>query len=470
MLFNSPEYLIFYLAALAGSWLLVGFPRLRVWMLMFASFYFYASNNGWLLLLLLVCIQIDFLAGKYISQSKDAVHRKLLLAVSMTMNLGLLGFFKYFNFFAETIAKVLSGVGYHASWVDLNIILPIGISFYTFDAMSYTIDVYRGRIHAEKSWYRFCFFIVYFPHLIAGPIIRASEFLHQMGKPPVVTPQQFEFALFRIALGLFKKIVIADFLALYADKAFDNPTAGGFVTNWIGVYAFSFQIYFDFSGYTDIAIGCALLMGYHFPENFRRPYIAQSFSDFWRRWHMSLSHWLRDYLYIPLGGSRMDSKWGIYRNIFITMCLAGLWHGAAWNFVLWGVLLGCIQVFERAFALNNTREEAPFWSFALRGLLIFNLVTLTWIIFRSSDADHFGQLAQSLFTLGTPETITLGHVLVLVIGALAWCIQLAEQRNFSINSFLALPIPVKASVYGAISILVYLFAIGKTKAFIYFQF
>jgi alginate O-acetyltransferase complex protein AlgI len=302
MLFNSPEYLLFFLTVLTLGWLLIGLPRLRIWVLLLASFYFYQSNSGWQLGLLLIATQVTFWAALMVSRSQKPAVRRAWLLVSVVSNLGMLAYFKYVNFFAETVTEIASRFGVSLTWVDLNVLLPIGISFYTFESLSYTIDVYRGLIPAQQSWYRFAFFVAYFPHLIAGPIMRAGQFIPQLDVRPRLDVQALEEGLMRIGRGLFKKIVLADYLAVFADRAFNAPSQVDMISTWLGVYAFTFQIYFDFSGYTDLAVGSARLMGFQLPENFRNPYVALSATDFWRRWHITLSFWLRDYLYIPLGG------------------------------------------------------------------------------------------------------------------------------------------------------------------------
>ncbi len=472
MLFTSAQYLFFYLVILILSWLLVPLPRLRLWTILLASFYFYFSNNGWVILLLFACMQIDFVAARFIEKSDSELKRKLLLFVSMASNLSMLAFFKYFNFFCGSTADAVHFLGLKCSWTDWNIVLPVGISFYTFESMSYTIDVYRRIIPAERSWSRFGLFVAYFPHLIAGPILRPHHFLPQLDKRPKLTASQFESAIFMIAQGVFKKVVLADFLSTYADKAFVHPASVDPISAWIGVFAFSFQIYFDFSGYTDVAIGCARLMGLELPINFNRPYCSGSITEFWKRWHISLSSWLRDYLYIPLGGSRMATKIGVYRNLMITMLLGGLWHGAAWHFVLWGFLQGSFLVLERMFKLETNSDEENKDNVAIlifRQLTTFMLITFSWMVFRTENLPLLGQLFVSMFSWRQSCTITNGLCLATLIILLGWFMQLFDKDRFQ-RVFLSLPIPVKGMAYAGLSVLILSCTSEIAKPFIYFQF
>ena len=281
MLFNTAEYFIFFVIVLTVSWLVAAHRQVRLWFLLAASLYFYTSNNHWQVLLLLLTTTIDYLLCIWLSQIEGRALRKVLLAVSVCSNLGLLAYFKYFNFFGQSVASLSGLIGLRLDWVDLNVALPVGISFYTFEALSYTIDVYRGKIPAQRQWNRLAFLVSFFPHLIAGPIVRAADFFPQMDRRPWLSRREFELALYLIVAGLVKKIVFADTLSYYADAAFDGNSKIGAYTAWVGVYAFAFQIYFDFSGYTDIALGSAKLLGFQLPENFNYPYAASSITDFW---------------------------------------------------------------------------------------------------------------------------------------------------------------------------------------------
>ena len=473
MLFNSAQYLIFFCIVLAVSWALAGRAMIRTWFILLASYYFYVSNNHWQLLLLLATTTSDYFVCLVLMRTDDPLKRKLLLAISLVSNLGMLGFFKYTNFLGDSMAAFAGAIGVRLDWVDLNIALPVGISFYTFEALSYTIDVYRRKIPAEPNWTRLAFLVSFFPHLIAGPIVRAADFFPQIGRKPRLTPEDLEHALYLIFSGLVKKIVFADWLAAYADAAFTHPGTVNGLEAWIGVYAFSFQIYFDFSGYTDLALGSAKLLGFELPQNFRRPYAAISITDFWRRWHMTLSTWLRDYLYISLGGNRMKTKLGVYRNLMLTMFLGGFWHGAAWHFAIWGSLHGLLLSIERALGIHRgigQETPLPAGKRIIRAFLIFNLVTAVWIPFRAPNLGNLLTLVGQMFSGAIPTTIPLGMMgavglMICALGAQ----NLGEFADFK-RRFLAAPVPLKAMSYAACTTVILIANSGVPKAFIYFQF
>lgn len=471
MLFNSFEYLLFFLFVLGGAWLLVGRPNVRILFLLAASYYFYASNNGWLLALIVTSTLIDFVAAQRIEDSINNRERKSWLIGSLIVNLGILGFFKYFNFAVQSAEGVAQGFGYGASFPVFDIALPVGISFYTFQSMSYTIDVYMKRLEAERSFLRFAFFVSFFPQLIAGPIVRARYFLHQIDDKPKLGVQALEASLYLIFWGLFKKIVLADTLGVYSDAAFANPDGMHAALAWLGLYAFTFQIYFDFSGYTDIAIGCARLLGYRLPPNFKRPYTAASFSEFWRKWHISLSFWLRDYLYKPLGGNRKGDV-RTYTNLMITMLLGGLWHGAAWTFVLWGGLHGLLLAVERLIGQRRTSadySDKPVWRI-IRSVLVFHVIVLTWLPFRATSWDNMVSYAGSLISFEEGWTLTLGMLAAaaIILGGLAtqWLGELVVVKR----RFLALPLIVKAFLYAGLACGIVMFSARGTQPFVYFQF
>jgi D-alanyl-lipoteichoic acid acyltransferase DltB (MBOAT superfamily) len=334
--------------------------------------------------LLLFSTLVDYVFALQIEKSKQKQARKLYLLSSLSINLGLLIFFKYADFFGENIASLANLLGLKASWTTLHLVLPLGISFYTFQTISYTLDVYRGRLKAEKSWVNVALYVSFFPQLIAGPIERARDLLPQFNQ---LTCKFSPEAIFWITLGFFKKMVVADNLAPFVDKVF-YPTAQATAIEYLwGMYAFAVQIYADFSGYSDIAIGIALLLGVKLHQNFQQPYFSASFQEFWRRWHMSLSFWLRDYVYISLGGSQSERNQTLYtyRNLLITMTLGGLWHGANWTFVCWGLLHGLLLVSERAW-LSFTIDY-PVWKF-LKKCWIFHWVALAFVIFRAQSVPH----------------------------------------------------------------------------------
>ncbi len=471
MPFNSIEYLLFFIAVLCVSWLLVGKPQLRILFLSLASYYFYASNNGWLLVLLLGSTAIDYFAAHRIEATGDTRQRKLWLTASLVTNLGMLGVFKYFNFFIGTAQSGASLLGFDLTLPQSHILLPVGISFYTFQSMSYTIDVYSKKLKAERSFIRFAFFVSFFPQLVAGPIVRARYFLHQIPETPRLSMKAFEASLFLIFTGLFKKMVLGDTLGDYADLAFSSPDTTHAFVAWLGLYAFTFQIYFDFSGYTDIAIGCARLLGFRLPPNFRRPYTATSFSEFWRRWHISLSFWLRDYLYKPLGGNRKGDI-RAYANLMITMLLGGLWHGANWTFIIWGGLHGLFLAIEKRLGLAKFSRDyhgKPIQRF-FRSFIIFNLIVLTWLPFRATDFSHFIAYTKALFHFEQSLSITLGMLLAIciILGALGaqWFGELKSIKRLVLQQ----PFILRALFYAGIIILIIVFSARGTEPFIYFRF
>lgn len=470
MLFNSFQYLFFFCGSLIVNWSLRNHPRLRIWFLVLASFYFYFSDNGSAVLLLLLCMQIDYWAAQKIHRSVSPKVRKVVLLISMATNLGILAFFKYFNFFADSVAHLASSMGQSVSWVPWNIALPVGISFYTFESMSYTIDVYRGLITPEKRWSRYALFVSYFPHLIAGPILRPRDFIPQLDLKPKWDFQNADRGLFLIAQGLIKKVLLGDFFGNLVDPYFAaGPDAGGWGPALVIVFAFSFQIYFDFSGYTDIAIGCAKLMGFHIPINFRFPYSSQSITDFWRRWHISLSSWLRDYLFIPLGGSR-GSTAKTYRNLMITMILGGLWHGAAWHFVLWGFLQGLMLVIEKKFGWGKTDEDGPIGLRIVRSAGVFILVTLSWLVFRAESMTAISRFMQNMVNFSEIGEVSAEMRLAAVVMVGAWIWQNVAERFKFEDWLLRVPVPVRLSVYACVAMASFELIAPVARPFIYFRF
>ncbi len=341
--------------------------------------------NPVLILLIFASIIVDFFLGEKIYLTKDKKKCKSYLLISMAFNLGMLAFFKYFGFFEDNFLWLYIAMGYEPSWVSWNIILPVGISFYTFQTMSYTIDIYHKKLTPVSSFLDFAVFVSFFPQLVAGPIIRAKDFLPEINKRKFISFDKEHILV--ILKGLFKKVVIADNLGLFVDMVYTSPETYPSVIIWMAAICFSVQIYCDFSGYTDIAIGLAAILGFNFPDNFNRPYFASTPSDFWRKWHISLSSWLRDYLYISLGGNR-GGVFYTYRNLMLTMLLGGLWHGASWNFVLWGFLHGFILVIYRIFKIDKYLAKSNSKVKIFISTVFFQIyVLLTWITFRLVDFD-----------------------------------------------------------------------------------
>src|SRR5437879_1506047 len=379
MLFDTPIFILFLCVVALCYWRL-GFRNQNRFLLA-ASYLFYGWWDWRFLCLMIGSTVIDYFIAIKIAEAKDPRVRKSLLVLSLVINFSILGFFKYFNFFADSLASALATVGLHSSLPPLRIILPPGILFYTFLEFAYIVDVYSAKLPPSRSSLVSCLFISLFPHLIAGPIQRPSHLLPQVQRPRHWDSKKVLDGLLLILEGLFRKCVIADNCALIANAAFGGSFGRpSLPVVLLGMYAFAWQIYGDFSSYSSIARGCAQLMGFHFMVNFRQPYLAESIQDFWRRWHISLSTWLRDYLYIPLGGNRYGEG-KTYRNLFLTMLLGGLWHGANWTFVVWGGIHGGGLAVERKFAQGVTAAHGRFWKW-VRRIFIFHLVCMAWIFFR----------------------------------------------------------------------------------------
>jgi alginate O-acetyltransferase complex protein AlgI len=473
MLFCSWQFLIFFVVVFAVYWA-VPWTRARVWLLLAASFYFYASWNPYLACIIFVSTILDYGLARGLEAITAPGWRKALVAVSVTANLGLLCFFKYTNFFLTSLEDLLNRCGASASFPLLSIIAPIGISFYTFEAINYVVDVYRGRVRAEHSLANFLLFILFFPHLVAGPIVRARDFLPQIRRRKRWDWLRVQMGVRYFLMGLFKKWVIADRMALLVNPVFAHPGDYRASAVWTAVFAYSLQIYGDFSGYTDMAIGCAHLLGYRLAKNFDMPYLSTNITEFWRRWHISLSSWLRDYLFIPLGGSR-GGRWKTYRNLLITMTLGGLWHGASWTFVVWGVLHGLYLITHRVFQeACEARPRVQRWLGSLPGtagrvLITFLAVSLCWIFFR---AQSFHDALLTFRGLGRrlgegPQisrwTVVLS-ALVLVGG------YVLGRRDRWLKVADRLPAPLLGAGYALVMALCLVLAPVSENAFIYFQF
>ena len=480
MTFNSLQYALFLPVVVIGYWLLP--RRVRQLWLLGASYVFYAFFDvRWALLLLFTTV-VDYNVGKGLEDLGDrgdgAPHdgrttrrRKQLLLLSVTVNLGVLGVFKYFDFFVAQVADGLSKVGLDATAPALRVLLPFGISFYTFQSIGYTVDVYRRQIRACRSPIDFATFVAYFPQLVAGPISRAKNLLPQIeadrSRP---TSRAVVSGLLLFLLGLFKKVVIADPLAAIVAKTFGGEPNQGTVAVVVGVVAFALQIYADFSGYTDMARGTSRLLSVELVHNFDQPYLSRDITEFWRRWHISLSSWLRDYLYIPLGGNR-GSKARTYRNLMVTMLLGGLWHGAGWNFVIWGGLHGVYLCIDRIRDAPRSRPDGVPLTREVPAILVtFALVCFAWIFFRAHTfADAMDVLRGLLRLDGTKPS---GADIAIVTGALLAALAIdLFQRSVRDPLRLALDHAVLTGTVAGIALAgVILFSGGSATPFIYFQF
>ncbi len=418
MLFPTIQFAIFYPIVLWLSWALMSRPALWKPFILLASYVFYAAASPIFCLLLAGITVWNHLAAVTVVRCQTSAQRRWVIGIAVTGNLLTLGVFKYYSFFAEAVARVLESLSLGVPFPLLTVALPVGISFFTFQAISYSVDVSRGLIK-PASLIDVAVYLSFFPHLVAGPIVRAREFLPQLARPRDPEHVAVSAGLFLIGMGLVKKVVIADYLGrTVVDPVFAVPQAYHGPDALLAAYAYAAQIYCDFSGYTDMAIGLALLMGFVFPQNFHSPYRATGFRDFWRRWHMTLSRFLRDFLYIPLGGNR-HGRFKTYRNLMLTMVLGGLWHGAAWTFVLWGVYNGLGLVLEHAF---GGRIKTPTW---LRWFVTFHLIVFGWILFRAQQIGVFWAFLKRFGSFGAPTLWTAPVIaaLVIVIG-----LQLLPER------------------------------------------
>ena len=463
MVFPTIQFAVFFPIVLVLSWALM--PRQHVWkpFMLAASYLFYSAASPVFCLLLAGITLGNQIGAKLIHRSDDARTRKRIIAVVVALNLATLGVFKYYGFFATEVNALLDSVGLGLPLPLAAIALPVGISFITFQAISYSVDVYRGVL-APASTLDVALYISFFSQLVAGPIVRAHEFLPQLESPRNPRKVAVGAAVALIILGLVKKVAVADSLAReIVDPVFGVPQAYAAPDVWLATYAYAVQIYCDFSGYTDIAIGTALLLGFVFPQNFDRPYRAASIREFWRRWHITLSRFLRDFLYIPLGGNR-GGRWRTARNLLITMTLGGLWHGAAWGFVLWGVIHGSVLVVEHVF---RGRVSMPRW---LGWLIVFHIVVLAWIPFRAPDLSLAGTYVSRLVEPGPATLWTLPVVAVVVAAIVAQLLPPRPLERLRIRFERLHPAALGASMAAAIVLVASTVSTQGVPPFIYFQF
>ncbi|MBW2938517.1 MBOAT family protein [Aureisphaera sp. CAU 1614] len=471
MLFNSLSFIVFLLIVLALYYapILTWVSKKR--MLLLSSYIFYGLWNPPLVILLWISTIVDWVAGKKLAIEENKQKRKLWLLLSMIVNLGFLGFFKYGNFLLENFTALLNTIGVEFQARPMDIILPMGISFYTFQTMSYTIDMYQKRTERARTFLDFALYVTFFPQLVAGPIVRAQDLISQFYEEKKATINQFLWGVFLLTIGLFQKVVLAD--TLLSNTADDVYGAGKVLHSldaWTGTLAFSGQIFFDFAGYSTCAIGIALMLGIILPDNFRYPYASIGFSDLWRRWHISLSTWLRDYLYIPLGGN----KHGIIRMyvaLMVTMLLGGLWHGAAWTFVVWGALHGIYLVVERLLR-SKIHIKINAFNGILLAFLTYTLVNFTWVFFRAREfSTAKNMIASMLFINDGGEKIVPSFdiikvfVLITLLFICHWIMRNTSMKDVSLKP----PAWILGVVWG---IMLFLIAIsqGSGEQFIYFQF
>ena len=472
MIFTELRFLFFFLAVFTIHWALQGNRFRKSWLLL-CSYVFYAAWDWRFLSLIIASTLVDYVIGLGITKfdSNERV-RKSLLIFSTVFNLGMLGVFKYFNFFVDSAVVLLDNIGLSANINTLEIILPVGISFYTFQTMSYTIDIFKRELAPRKDLLDLALFVGFFPQLVAGPIVRAIDFLPQLKKARTFSKVAWRSCIVLFLMGFVKKACVSDNLSIYVDAYFADPHAYDTASAFIGVLLYSVQIYCDFSGYSDMAIATAGMLGYQFCDNFAFPYFASSIQDFWRRWHISLSSWLRDYLYITLGGSR-GTKIFRYRNLMLTMLLGGLWHGAAWKFVAWGALHGGALVVHREWAdrVSQSWRNNIVWKCLSIGLT-FYWVSLAWIFFRAqgfSDAIFIAKNYLGLGTFNTDDLQSLSYRLWIVIGILFVMHVISSSRVIQ-KAANKCPRWAFASLLGVSIAIITSMMSTEVSPFIYFQF
>ncbi len=464
MIFTEFRFLGFFLVVFAVHWALRSHFWRKAWLLL-ASYVFYAAWDWRFLGLILISTLVAYLTGLALADEERPRRRRAWLWINIVSNLGILGTFKYFDFFVDAALPALRWLGIPASQPSLQIVLPVGVSFYTFQAMSYAIDVYQRKLATTRNAVDLALFIAFFPQLVAGPIVRALDFLPQLQRRTRAANVRYQAALLLFLSGFFKKAVVSDNIAPIVDSYFTAPEQFTAASAWVGVPLFATQIYCDFSGYSDMAIACAALLGYNLRINFDFPYLAADISQFWRRWHMSLSSWLRDYLFIPLGGSR-GSRWFSYRNLMLTMLLGGLWHGAAWRFVFWGGLHGLALVVHRLVRESTGRPLMPA---PVGAILTFWWVCLGWIFFRAEDLPTAFAVVRSYVLFQSPGSATLPGVIPLTLVGLA-IVHVISWHYSPGRAIAGWPGWLFAPAYGLAAALTLAFARPDAAPFIYFQF
>jgi alginate O-acetyltransferase complex protein AlgI len=471
MLFNSLSFVVFLVAVLT-----LYYSKLFNWtnkkrMLLLASYVFYGLWNPPLILLLWISTMVDWTAGQKLAVEENPRKRKFWLLLSMVVNLGFLAFFKYGDFLLENFVSLVNMIGIDFKARPMDIILPMGISFYTFQTMSYTIDLYKRKIKPARTFLDFALYVTFFPQLVAGPIVRAKDLISQFYEEKRATTHQFIWGIFLLTMGLFQKVVLADtLLSKVADDVFGSDKLLHGVDAWTGTLAFSGQIFFDFAGYSTCAIGIALMLGIILPDNFRYPYASLGFSDLWDRWHISLSSWLRDYLYIPLGGNRHGIT-RMYAALMLTMLLGGLWHGAAWTFMVWGGLHGTYLILEKL-----QKRHLPFkitkWNGIFLAFITFSCVNITWVFFRARKFDTAWNMIKSMFYMQTNGEKILDTFSIIKVCVVIGILFLAHwlMRNTSMKEVSQKTSPLALGVFWAILIFLIVIAQGSGEQFIYFQF
>lgn len=481
MIFTEFRFLLFFLVVFALYWMLRNNTARKTWLLI-TSYFFYGSWDWRFLSLILISTFVDYLAGKKIYQAQSRVKKRYWLTVSIITNIGILGFFKYYNFFIDSAIHFFAFLGISFNATSLNIILPVGISFYTFQTLSYSLDIYYEKLRPRESFLDLALFVAFFPQLVAGPIVRAKNFLPQLDSLKFFKDVDIRKYLLLFLCGFFKKAVVADNIAFFSDHLFRNPDIFSLPSVFLGVFAYAIQIYCDFSGYSDMALACAGLMGYQLPINFNFPYFSPNIQTFWKNWHISLSSWFMDYLYLPiaysisrkikqpkLAGIKAET-WSYVGGIAGTMFLCGLWHGAAWSFVIWGGLHGFGLIFHRLWLKYIGKRKTPQKIFNVIGIpLTFYFTCIGWVIFRAADTATAVKILNSIVLFQPSGNANLNPSLLYIIILLTLA-HLVTKKGIAQNFLFNLPAYAFSFIYGILFYFCNFFAQYSYKPFIYFQF
>jgi alginate O-acetyltransferase complex protein AlgI len=475
MIFHSAQFMVFLCVSLALYWSAARVQPLRLAVLFLASVIFYSAWMPLPLLLFVAVAAVMRISVLGIRRSTSERGKKRWVAFAVTVFLLVLGLFKYENLFYATTVDLLALFGVELVYHKLNWLFPLGISFAAFQAIHYVVDVYRGHITEDYGYFRTLLYLLFFPHLIAGPIVRAPHLLARFGEVPTLTPEEGGRAILRIAVGVAKKLLLADLLSVgIVDPVFANPAHYTSAETLVAIVAYTFQIYYDFSAYSDIAIGAAALFGFHFPENFNKPYLSKNLFEFWNRWHMSLSTWLRDYLYFPLGGSK-GPRWKTLRNLMIVMVLGGLWHGAGWRFAVWGFVHGIglwiVRIYWWVLDLDRRQRMPSNVLTAGVGILAtFSFVVMSRVFFRATDVTHaltvFARFGERSFGVANVSSVVW---IALVVAAALHAVP-ARAYDLMARTFLWMPAPARALVLTGLVIAIRQVASFETRPYIYFQF
>ncbi|MEQ8572913.1 MAG: MBOAT family O-acyltransferase [Fulvivirga sp.] len=470
MLFNSLGFIVFLLVVMFFYYMPLPWANKKR-MLLLASYIFYGLWNPPLVILLWISTVVDWIAGNKLHASTNKANRKMWLLLSILVNMGFLVFFKYGGFLIENFQMLTGLLGFEFQLLEMDIILPMGISFYTFQTMSYSIDMYDGKIKPANTFLDFALYVTFFPQLVAGPIVRSEDLVPQFYEPKRAASRQFTWGLFLLTLGLFEKVVLADvLLSTTSDDVFNTASVVNPLDAWTGTLAFSGQIFFDFAGYSTCAIGIALMLGFVLPDNFKYPYAAIGFSDLWQRWHISLSSWLRDYLYVPLGGNKNGIA-RTYVNLMLTMLLGGLWHGAGWTFIFWGLLHGLYLIIERLLK-QKISIKINGWNGILLALGTYTLVNITWVFFRATTFENATNMLSAMLFINTAGEKVLWSGTIIKVFSVVSIMFLCHwfMRNTSVKEVAGKTPKWLLGVVWAAMFILLVIAQGSGEQFIYFQF